>query len=115
MDKVLLGNYLCEILNKDYKRRIDTIGRIDVKFYDNINDRIDDERNGLVSFPVEMCYGDFFILLPHTITFLDLPFLEMTLNKPYGGTLYVSSYDKRMQVRISGYILEKRYKLEEGI
>lgn len=115
MNKKVLGDYLCDRIVREYKNRPDTFGRPIMKFYDNLNNRLEDEENGLVSMGVEMCYGDFFIILQKNITSMDLPFLDIVLKRPYNGKLYVSTYDNRMQIRISGYNIENMYKEELGV
>lgn len=115
MNGKILGNYLCDRIVKEYKARPDTFGRPIMKFYENLNDRMRDEENGLISFGVERCYGDYFIIIRGSINSSDLPFLDILLKSPYNGKLYVSNYDKRMQVRISGYTIENMYKEELGV
>ena len=115
MNKKVLGDYLCGKIVRDYKKRPDTFGSPIIKFYDNLNDRLKDEENGLVSMGIEMCYGDFFIILKSPITSMDLPFLDIVLKSPYNGKMYVSTYDNRMQIRISSYNLENMYKEDLGV
>jgi len=108
-DVTILGNFLSDNLIKEYNGRDINIG---IKFYTDFNDRRRDECENKIDFGIESCYGDYFVILPSLITAVNIPFLVTLLRKPYMGKMTVSKNDNRMQVRISGYIINKIYEEE---
>lgn len=110
IETVKLGNFLCKDIARLLALKIDKEWYNPfLKFYSDFNDRNDDESEGRRVGGIESQYGDYFVILPTTIIKTNLPYLEVLLNNPYNGNLYVSNYDNRMQVRISGYTVKKLY------
>lgn len=107
MDKsIVLGNFLCDKLMKETKKGF---YQPLINFYTNFNVRIEDEINSNVNYGVETQYGDFFIILPYNLDYSDLSIINLLLTEPYNCNMYVSNCDNRMQIRISGYVVERMY------
>lgn len=109
-DSLVLGNFLCNKLMREYNtQRTGTRHHVGLKYYDDFNDRQKDEQNRLIYAGVESQYSDFFVILPTSLQYDDMRFLQLLLDDPYSGRLYVSRSDNRMQVRISGYKVVEMY------
>lgn len=93
------ANILIETFEKAYKELPHTVG---VPLFRYSND-IRDSKPGIVVSQ----YSDFFFILPPRIEKIDLPILEVLLSRPFNGVLYQSNYDHQLQIRISGYIVDK--------
>ena len=87
---------------KIYKELPHTVGTPLFKFSEDIRDA----KPGTVVTQ----YGDFFFIMPSRIGKLELPLLEVLLSEPFGGHLYQSNYDHQLQIRVSGYNVEKLIK-----
>jgi hypothetical protein len=98
------GEFLVNKIVYDYKQREDTVGR-PILTYKELTRSVD-------TYDVVSQYGDFFIIMPTNIKSTDLPLIDLLLNRPYSGNMYTSRQDNRIQIRISGYDVEKMYKDE---
>jgi len=107
----LLGDFLCNKLMTEYNETGGAGPRhvVYLKYYDDFNDRRKDEERRSIYAGVESQYSDFFVILKPRLNHVDMKFLEMLLDEPYSGSLYVSGSDNRMQVRISGYKVVEMY------
>lgn len=93
---------LIDHFTKAYKELPHTVGTPVFQFSEDIRDA----KPGTVVTQ----YGDFFFIMPPRIGKLELPILEVLLEKPFNGHLYQSGYDHQLQVRVSGYDVEKLMK-----
>ena len=99
MDNYQKAEVLIKAFTKAYKELPHTVGTPLFEYSDDIRDA----KPGIVVSQ----YNDFFFILPPRIGKLELPILEVLLEKPFNGHLYQSGYDHQLQVRISGYNIEK--------
>ncbi len=90
---------LIKAFTKAYKENPYTIGTPVFEFSEDIRDA----KPGTVVSQ----YGDFFLIMPSRISELELPILDILLTKPFNGVLYQSNYDHQLQVRVSGYDVNK--------
>ncbi len=90
---------LIKAFTKAYKENPYTVGTPVFKFSEDIRDA----KPGTVVTQ----YGDFFLIMPSRISELELPILDILLTKPFNGVLYQSNYDHQLQVRVSGYDVNK--------
>ena len=95
------AEFLIRAFQKAYKQLPHTVGTPLFQFSEDIRDA----KPGTVVSQ----YGDFFFIIPPRIGKLELPILEVLLEKPFNGHLYQSNFDHQLQVRISGYDVEKIY------
>lgn len=93
---------LIDHFTKAYKELPQTVGTPVFQFSEDIRDA----KPGMVVTQ----YGDFFFIMPPRIGKLELPILEVLLEKPFNGHLYQSGYDHQLQVRVSGYDVQKLMK-----
>ena len=93
---------LIDNFTKAYKELPHTVGTPVFQFSEDIRDA----KPGMVVTQ----YGDFFFIMPPRIGKLELPILEVLLEKPFNGHLYQSGYDHQLQVRVSGYDVQKLMK-----
>jgi hypothetical protein len=96
------AEFLIKAFTKVYKELPHTVGTPYFQYSEDIRDA----KPGMVVTQ----YGDFFFIMPPRIGKLELPMLEVLLNKPFNGHLYQSGYDHQLQVRVSGYDVEKLMK-----
>ena len=90
---------LIKAFTKAYKENPYTVGTPVFEFSEDIRDA----KPGTVVTQ----YGDFFFIMPSRITKLEMPMLDILLNAPFNGSLYQSNYDHQLQVRVSGYDVNK--------
>lgn len=96
------AEFLIKAFVKAYKELPHTVGTPVFQFSEDIRDA----KPGVVVTQ----YGDFFFIMPPRIGKLELPILEVLLEKPFNGHLYQSGYDHQLQIRVSGYDVEKLMK-----
>jgi len=96
------ANILIKAFEVAYKQLPHTVGTPYFEYSDDIRDA----KPGMVVSQ----YGDFFFIMPPRIGKLELPILEVLLEKPFNGHLYQSGYDHQLQVRISGFVADKMMK-----
>ena len=93
------ADVLIKAFTKAYKENTYTVGTPVFEFSEDIRDA---KPGKVVS-----QYGDFFFIIPSRITKLELPMLDILLNEPFNGSLYQSNYDHQLQIRVSGYDVNK--------
>lgn len=93
---------LIDHFTKAYKELPHTVGTPVFQFSEDIRDA----KPGVVVSQ----YGDFFFIMPPRIGKLELPILEVLLEKPFNGHLYQSGHDHQLQIRVSGYDVQKLMK-----
>jgi len=96
------AEFLIKAFTKAYKENPDSFGTPVFEFSEDIRDA----KPGTVVTQ----YGDFFFIMPSRISNLELPILQVLLSRPFNGTLYQSNYDHQLQIRVSGYDVEKLMK-----
>ncbi len=93
------AEFLIDAFQTSWRNLPNTVGRYQFTYsYD-----IRDAKPGVVVSQ----YGDFFFIMPSRISKLELPLLEVLLNGPFNGSLYQSNHDHQLQVRISGFDVER--------
>lgn len=90
---------LISAFSQAWRQHESTIGSYNFRYSDDIRDA----KPGVVVSQ----YGDFFFILPHKITKLELPILDILLDEPFDGNLYSSRQDNKLQVRVSGFRAEE--------
>jgi len=90
---------LIKAFEKAYKEHPDSIGRVTFEYSDDIRDA---KPGKLVS-----QYGDFFFIMPSRISALEASIVDILLHRPFEGVLYQSNYDHQLQIRVSGFNVEK--------
>ena len=93
------AEFLIDAFQIAFKNLPGSIGRYQFTYSSDIRDA----KPGIVVSQ----YGDFFFIMPSRISKLELPILEVLLSEPFNGGLYQSNHDHQLQIRISGYDVER--------